>query len=323
MTANGAAGWSDFGWGSWEDLALVRARLDAGADPADEACPYQPPLHAAAEHGSPEVVAELAARVDDVDAEWEGRTALWTAVFNDRPRNARALVAAGADPWRPMMGGWSPGRLSLASPTPGLFFPFPKGHAGLTEAESAAVAEAERLIDVLGVTEYDGFSLACVRGVSAAEAARRLAAEPADEDEWEQVMEDPFDGFEEEAMRFVGVTDVPGGCVVTQPWGYLASTPVVMQALSAGTVAYGMYANPKSGNQGCVYRDGEVVAWDTIPGGGDVSPEDPAEEILIAYLYDGHAEAYCFAGAGLRPADTRALTDPDTHLRLPERDYWH
>ncbi|GAA2405609.1 ankyrin repeat domain-containing protein [Nonomuraea africana] len=320
MTANETAGWSNFGWHSWKDLALVRARLDAGADPNDGAYPYERPLHAAAERGSPEVVAELAGRVDDVDAECEGRTALWEAVFNNRPENARALVAAGADPWRPMMGGWSPGRLSLAGPTPGLFFPLPLGHAGLTEAEAAAVAEAERLTGALGDIEDDGFSLACVRGISAAEAAQRLAAEPASEEELEEIMEDPFD---DEAMQLIGFTDVPGGCVVSQQWGYMASTPGVMKALSAGTVAYGMYANPKSGNQGRVYRDGEVVDWDTHPGGGDVSSADSAEEILLKYLYDGYAEAYCFAGAGLRPADAHAITHPDTYLRLPERDYWH
>jgi hypothetical protein len=320
MTTQETAGWSDFRWDSWTDLALVRARLDAGADPLDGAYPFERPLHAAAERGSPEVVAELAGRVDDVDAECQGRTALWDAVFNDRTENALALVAAGADPWRPMMAGWSPGRLSLAGPRPGLFFPFPPGHAGLTEAETAAVTEAERLIGALDGIGYDGFSLACVHGISAAEAAQRLAATPPDQEELEEAMEDPF---EEEAMQFIGFTDVPGGCLVSQQWGYMASTPVVMQVLSAGTVAYGMYANPKSGNQGCVYRDGEVVDWDTHPGGGDASEDDSAEEILLKYLYVGHAEAYCFAGAGLRPASARAITEPDTYLRLPERDYWH
>ncbi|GAA5057381.1 hypothetical protein HNP84_000481 [Thermocatellispora tengchongensis] len=44
--------------------------------------------------------------MDDVDAEHNGRTALWEAVFANCPDNARALIAAGADPWRPMMGGW-------------------------------------------------------------------------------------------------------------------------------------------------------------------------------------------------------------------------
>jgi hypothetical protein len=33
--------------------------------------------------------------------------------------------------------------------------------------------------------------------------------------------------------------------------------------------------------------------------------------------------AYCFAYAGLRPVDTRAVSGPpDVWLRLPDRDYW-
>lgn len=76
-------------WDGWEDLSLFRARLDAGADPNPEE-DYSP-LHMAAESGSAEVVAELAGRVDDVDAELDGRTALWVAVCQRRPDIARVL----------------------------------------------------------------------------------------------------------------------------------------------------------------------------------------------------------------------------------------
>lgn len=96
MTADDTAGWSDFGWHSWKDLALVRARLDAGADPNDGAYPYERPLRAAAERGTPEVVAELAGRVDDVDAECEGRTALATGRL---PRGVRNGDGVGSDEW--------------------------------------------------------------------------------------------------------------------------------------------------------------------------------------------------------------------------------
>jgi hypothetical protein len=318
MTTKRPADWSDLGSHSWTDLALVRARLEAGADPNQGANPDDRPLHLAAMYGTPEVVAELAGRVDDIDAECEGRTALWEAVFNDRPGIARVLVAAGADPHRPMMAGWSPARLSLASLAPERFFPLSPGQAGLTETETAVVAEARYLTGVLEGIEDDGFSLACVRGISAAEAARRLNAEPADAEELEEIMENPWD---DEALRYIGLTDVPGGCVVSQEWGYTAFAPAVMKALSAGTFVYGMYANPKSGDQGCSFRDGENIDWDTQPGGGEVFPDDPADEILLAYLYHGHAEAYCFARAGLHPADAHALTAPDTHLRLPDRNH--
>ncbi|MFI6176442.1 ankyrin repeat domain-containing protein [Nonomuraea sp. NPDC051191] len=321
MVADDRTGWSGMDRDSWTNLSVVRSRLDAGADPNSGVYFHERPLHAAAERGSAEVVTELSRRVDDVDAEQEGRTALWEAVFNNRPDNARSLVAAGADPWRPMMNGWSPGRLSLATPTPDLF-PLPAGETGLSDTEAAAVADARHLIDVLGEPEDDGFSLACVAGVGAAEAARRLEAVPADDADVEELMEDPFADFDN-SLAIIGVTDVPGGCVVFQPEGYNASTPGVMKRLSAGSVCYGMFANPKSGNQGAVCRDGAMEDWDTHPGGGSVSDDVPAEEILATYLYHHRAVAYCFAGAGLRPADARSLTfRPDMWLRLPERDWW-
>ncbi|MGW2151349.1 ankyrin repeat domain-containing protein [Nonomuraea bangladeshensis] len=308
--------WSGVHWNDWSDLALIRARLDAGADPHGNVYYYGRPLRAAAAHGSPEVVAELARRVDDVDAEYEGRTALWEAVFADRPGNARVLADAGADPWRPMMSGWSPGRLSLATPAPDLF-PLPPGEPGLSPAESAAVAEARRLITALGDFEDDGLGLACVAGVTAAEAVRRLEAEPVAQDEVEEVLEDPAELWEDN-LDLVGITDVPGGCVITQPWSFGPSSPRVSERLSAGTVCYGLFANPKSGNQGSVARDGVIVEWDTHPGGGSVSPDQPAAEILATYLYQGQAIAYCCAGAGLRLPDARAIIgECDLWVRLP------
>ncbi|MEU0484705.1 hypothetical protein ABZ260_36680 [Streptosporangium sp. NPDC006013] len=122
-------------------------------------------------------------------------------------------------------------------------------------------------------------------------------------------------------LGIVGVTDVPGGCVVTQPWGYVPSTPEVTLPLSVGTVCHSMFANPKSGSQGAVSRDGVLEDSDTHPGGGDAGGHLTGEEILVEYLYQGQAEAYCCAAAGLRPPDARAVVGPpDLWLRLPERD---
>ncbi|MEV6862721.1 ankyrin repeat domain-containing protein [Streptosporangium subroseum] len=318
MVVNDGSGWSGISWNDWANLSLIRARLDAGADPNAGVYFQERPLHAAAGCGSPEVVMELARRVDDIDAEHEGRTALWEAVFNNRPDNARALAAAGADPWRPMMNGWSPGRLSLATPTPDLF-PLPDGETGLTAAETTAVTEAKRLIVALGDLDYDGLGLACVADITAAEAAQRLEAVPADDVDVEEIMEDPWSG-EDDNLTIVGVTDVPGGCVVSQPWGFTPSNPGVIKRLSVGTVCYGLFANPKSGNQGAVARDGVIEEWDTHPGGGNVSDDKSAEDILTAYLYHGEAVAYCYAGASLRPVDARSVTgQSDMWLRLPNR----
>ncbi|GAA3431156.1 hypothetical protein BJ998_000704 [Kutzneria kofuensis] len=306
-------GWG-FGWHGWTDLDKVRARLEEGADPNAGGWPFGPPLHVAAQDGSAEVVAELARRVDDVDAMVHGHTALWRAVAAKRPDNARVLVAAGADPWRDMMSGWSPGRLSLAGPTPELF----GSNESLTQEEAAVVQQSRQLIAAVGGSCLEGLGIACVAGVDVAEAVRRLDAEIVNGD-YEQMMwaEDPNGP---DTILTMWVTGVPGGCVLAQPWGYGPEMSRVTTALSAGTTCYGMYANPKSGHQGSITRDGEVVAHDLHPGG------EPNEEgdVLLTYLYQDQALAYCFAYVGLQPADRRAISGPpDAWIRLPERYYPH
>ncbi|WP_281897948.1 ankyrin repeat domain-containing protein [Phytohabitans aurantiacus] len=307
--------WSRMGWHSWPDLGEVRARLAAGADPNSLVRGHGRPLHHAARLGSAEVVAELARLVDDVDAVDDGRTALWVAVNEDKPDNARALVAAGADPDRPMMAGWSPARLSLAGSTPDLF----DTGAALTPEEEAAVAEARRLIDALAGIDDDGLSLCCVGGVDAAEAVRRLDATVI---EGEIDVEEMWDGLDDDSILTLGVTDVPGGCVVSQPWAYGASMPLVALLLSAGTVCYDMYANPKSGNQGESTHDGVITGSDLHPGGGWCAADAPAAEVLRTFLYRNHAIEYCCAYAGVRPTDARPFLEPDRWVRLPARDWW-
>ncbi|MFD9793727.1 ankyrin repeat domain-containing protein [Streptomyces sp. NPDC059070] len=316
MTAE-ADGWAGMGW-DWKDLGDIRQRLDQGADP--EAWSGGRPLHRAAVLGSAEVVAELARRVADVDALENGVTALWEAVVSRRPENARALVAAGADPWRESLGGWSPGRLSLAGPTPDLFTA-PSGQR-LTDGERAAAEEGRRLIGALGSLHYEGTGLACVAGIDAAEAVRRLEATPTPDEDIDELLEDPYAYDMDETLQIVGVTSVPGGCVVTQPWGYAPQMPGILTRLSAGTVCYGLYANPKSGNQGSIARHGSIVGWDLHPGGGPHEDETP-EEVLASYLYQYNAVAFSCAFAGLRLVDARAVTGPpDLWVQLPQRDYW-
>lgn len=264
-------------------------------------------LHERAEYGSAQLVATLAAQAADVDALFEGRTALWRAVHARKFDTVEVLLAAGADPSLPMMSGWSPARLSLTTTHP------LATDEVLTAQERAAVEERDRLVAVLGdFPDDDGFSLAAVAGIDAETAARRLGAEPVElgadqvEDWWEEPIEDE---------GVVGVTTVPGGCLLVQPWGFDAADVGVLDRLSAGTVAYGMYANPKSGNQGSVHRDGEGVAWDLHPGGG-VDEEESASDVLLAHLHLDEAVAFCCAYAGLRLADNRAFTAPDLWLNL-------
>ncbi|MET9634636.1 hypothetical protein ABZX92_45055 [Lentzea sp. NPDC006480] len=307
-------GWQGFPRSGWTDLTAVRTRLAAGANP--NAGPFRlPPLHLAVEIGSAMVVATLANVVEDVDVLADGRSALWRAVHARKPGSAKALLVAGADPARPMMSGWSPARLSLATS-----YPIGSGEV-LTAQEEAAVAEHDRLTAALdGFREADGFSIACVAGIDAAEVARRLEAYVVPEvpdvfDRWAE----PFGADTELA---VGLTDVPGGCVLMQPWYFAAAAPDVLSSLSAGTVAYGMYANPKSGNQGSVHRAGEAVAWDLHPG-GEPAADGSASEVLLAHLYAHQAVAYCCAYVGLRPEDAKAFTEPDQWIVLPGLSYGH
>jgi hypothetical protein len=166
--------------------------------------------------------------------------------------------------------------------------------------------------------------VACVAGIDTAEAARRLEAiRVADTGPGSLVDKALSFDINAENDLIVGATDVPGGCVLTQPWGYAPEMPGVTTRLSMGTIAYAVYANPKSGAQGSVARDGVIEGSDLNPG-GEPNDGDPADEVLAAYLYQHSAEAYACAYAGLRPTDARSITGPpDTWLRLPARDYWH
>ena len=316
MAAEGD-GWAGVGWDR-TDADDIRRRLAEGADP--DSWSGGRPLHRAAVFGSPEAVGELARRVADVDALENGVTALWEAVMSRRPANARALAAAGADPWRLSLGGWSPGRLSLAGPTPELF-PVPEG-VSLTDTERAAAQEAHRLTTALGEFYYDGTGLACVAGIDAAEAVRRLQAAPVRDEVIDELLEDPYAYDMDESLHIIGVTSVPGGCVVSQPWGYAPQMPGVLARLSAGTLCYGLYANPKSGNQGSIARHGTIEGSDLHPGGGP-DENDTSAEVLASYLYQHNAVAYACAFAGLRPTDRRAVAGPpDVWAELPRRDYW-
>ncbi|WP_331727944.1 hypothetical protein [Streptomyces sp. NBC_00158] len=159
-------------------------------------------------------------------------------------------------------------------------------------------------------------------GIDAEEAIRRLEATPADSREPEQLREEPWAHDFDASLQIVGVTTVRGGCVVTQPWGYAPSTPGVVTRLSAGTLCYGLYANPKSGNQGRPARNGSLEGSDLHPGGSP-EPGDGPEEVLASYLYRHNAAAFACGFPGLRLTDARAVTGPpDVWVELPQRDYW-
>jgi hypothetical protein len=279
-----------------------------------------PPLHDAATFAPLGTVRQRIRQSNDVDALWQGRTALWEAVMLRRDKVALALVQAGADPWRVMIGGWSPGRLNLAGPKPALFGEPPDG-VDLSPQEQATVEESRRLIAAIGSPEYDGCSFAFIAGIDAAEVRRRLNAERVDDAQAEAftaaLLEGPWDA---EAWNdgIVGVTGVPGGSVVGQWWNHLASAPDVMSNLTAGTIGCSIFGHMASGTRGSTFRDGAVVGWDTTPGSGQTLPEDPPEEVLRTFLYQGHPIPYCCNYAGLHLTETRAFSGPpDLWLQLP------
>ncbi|WP_367132658.1 MULTISPECIES: ankyrin repeat domain-containing protein [Streptomyces] len=253
----------------------------------------------------------------------DGTPGLWQVLMDDQPEFAEEVLAAGADPWQPVLGGWSPGRLSLAGPTPGLFA-VPEGQRRLSAAERAAVLGAERLRAALADSHHEGLGLACVAGIDAQEAIRRLDATAVQGSRLQALQEDAVAGHSFDGdLRIIGVTTVPGGCIITQPWGYTPTTTVVQERLSAGTCCYGLYANAKSGNQGTLTRDGAIEGGDLHPGGGP-NPFDTvtSEDVLLAYLYRDHPVAHACAWVGLRPTDARAITgQPDAWVELPEGDY--
>ncbi|MFF4948980.1 ankyrin repeat domain-containing protein [Streptomyces chattanoogensis] len=334
--------WEGMTHDGWKDAELVRARLANGADP-DSTDPEEEetPLHRAAATGSPEAVTQLIARARDVDArDGEGCTPLWHAVCHGARANAELLLAAGADAWSPQLGGRSPGRLALTTAMAPLFAGLP-GAVPLTAEERAAQQEADERTAVFAGVHTEGVSIAFVAGIDEDEAVRRLGGDPctcpsdeADEDDEEDDdYDDPDDlpyGLDpwdfEDPERHVGVTGVPGGCVLIQPTSYELSTGSVLGALSLGTTAYGLYFNPKGGTFGTLSRDGRTELSEEIgrPVHGDGSSED---HWLYRFwnwdvpdgMWGAGMIAYASAQAGLRVTDAGPVDGPPRRwVEIPE-----
>lgn len=284
-----------------------------------------PPLHEAAMSGLPlRTVEPLIRESADVDTVWWGRTPLWDAVMHRHHEIARRLADAGADPWRPLIAGWSPGRLALAGPYPALFGP-PPADARLTPAEQAEVTRAQELIDAVGPVAADGTSIACVSRVDSAEATGRLRAVPIDIPDSADWAIDPWSqGLTEHEVEYtIGISDVPGGCIVTQWAGTTACAPGVLTPLTRGTTGYALQAGPHGEAQGTLFRNGRLIDNDLSPGNGRSLPDDSADEVLRTYLYYQNPIPYCCDLTGLAPGGPHPFTGPPDHfLRLPPIDLW-
>lgn len=318
------ADWQGMGYEGWGDPELIRSRLAGGADPEDAEAR---PLHRVAGRGAEESVAELARLVTDVDAvDGSGETPLWHAVAHGRADNAAALLAAGADAWTPRVAGRSPGSLALTTELAPLFADLPGAVLPGPERVAAQRAADEQARVFRGV-HTEGLAVAFVGGVDEEEVIRRLGADPDRVPVLDLDAEpgpygtgpDGFDPYGPRADGFVGVSGVPGGCVLTHPAGHLASSASVLAAVSPGGRAYGVYFNPKGGTFGHLSVDGGAAYGEEI---GIVAREDSPEEFWLhrfwqwgpyGDMYGTGSLAYACDRAGLR------VTDPGPLLGPPRR----
>ncbi|MGP4043895.1 ankyrin repeat domain-containing protein [Streptomyces sp. 2A115] len=324
------ADWQHLGYRDWGDAALIRARLDGGAQPdARVGWHGTTPLHLAAEQGATEAVVMLLSHNAETDPrDDDEHTPLWYAACSADEGSVRALIDAGADVWTPQTGPWSPGRLLLTTSLAPLVAGLPEAVVLPTE-EAASFRAADALIAAFGERELwtDGLGIAFVRELSEDELIRRLGADPAQcpKADPEHAPFDPADY--DESLRYVGVTSVPGdpgGCVITQD-GYMPSDGAVLRAITADTTAYGIYFNPKGGTFGTLARDGEVVESEEI----GLPPDEPEPSAhwrfrfwqrKHTFPYGADTLAYACAAAGLRISDGREAADrgaPRRWVALP------
>jgi Ankyrin repeats (3 copies)/Lsr2 len=267
-------------WGrqaiAWWDADVVGAKLTEGADPnAVVASAEVRPLHQAASgHGgmaSAQAVKMLITHGADVEAvNGMGETPLWRAVRWGHREVAQALLAAGADPWRPVLGGRSAGRVALDGPLAELF-------ASLPDAPQIPVRERERqaLADEL-IDSYDAWpdhgvhmTVAFIRGPKVDEVIRALGADPAG---------CPAQAIGDADGPWVGTP--PGGGVVVFGEGFTADEGF-MAAVSSGGVAADTSDSPKAARRVNCWRDGVRVA---TPGDFyDPGGQDPPEAWLCRF----------------------------------------
>lgn len=312
-----------------QDLGLIRSRLAHGADPAARGdSDGETALHRAAELGSPEVMAELLRHVEDVDVRAaDGRTPLWEAVCQGAGESVALLLDAGADAWTPQLGGRSPGRLALTTSLAPLFERL-RGVVPLTEEERTAQREADGRAAVFRALHAEGLSAAFVAGIDEEAAIRRLGADPDAAPVTDSDADDPFgygfDPYDEEAESLVGITAVPGGCVLVQPAWFLMNHGAVLDALSPGTTAYGVYFNPKGGTFGTLSRDGRFELHEEI---GFVFGDEPDRHWLYRFwqwdkepwAWGAYELAYASDMGGVRLAEGQPLIDPPRRwARIPQ-----
>jgi hypothetical protein len=275
----------------------VRAALAAGADPNERLGNIQnTPLHNALWDFDPslEAVQLLIEGGADVEATNAiGETPLWCAVRRGYEEETLALLAAGADPWRPVRGDRSAGRVALDGPLAPIFEGLP-GAPTVSDEERAAQARADELISFYEQWHYlpDALCLAFVRGVDEDEVFRRLGLDPA---EYPPVDVDEYTAghdFYDSDHSVLWVRSVEGGGVmVYDSWGIAPVSDLFCAAVSAdGAEVASTFNNPAGGDLPVNWwRNGARIAWPAPF--HDPSPNDPPEAWLCRFGDHAH-ESY-------------------------------
>jgi hypothetical protein len=247
------------------------------------------------EEGSTVEAVELLIRAGaDIEAVNESaETPLWCAVRRGRRAHTVALLKAGADPWRTVLGGRSAGRIALDGPLADLFEHLP-GAPVLSEVERRLQDEADGLIrgydswlrdpqtvmamaepwamKLLSVIEY--FCVAFVDGPDEEEVIRRMGADATACPllSFEEYQEGSFAAWEdareatgrndstpEEAWLWVA-TPPCGGVMIFHGDGIL---PVNETFCSRVTTGGGLFASVFHYGEVSVniWRDGTKVSW--------------------------------------------------------------
>jgi len=295
----------------------VRAALAAGADPNERLGNIQnTPLHSALWDFDPslDAVELLIERGADIEAtNGIGETPLWCAVRRGYEQETLALLGAGADPWRPVIGDRSAGRVALDGPLAPIFEHLP-GAPTVSDEERAAQSRADQLISFYAQWRHlpDGLCVALVRGVDEDGVIRRLGIDPAEcptivrADEAENAGQADYDS--DQTFLWVGRTE-NGGVVVYDRWNIAPVGDFFCRAVSReGATVAATFNNPAGGDLPVHWwRNGARVGWPAPY--HDPSGDDPPEAWLCRFGDHGHESFHIYRNLALMSLLTGVRVD--------------
>jgi len=300
---------------TWSRIEEVRAALEGGAEVnARLDANGTTPLFRALREGPPGVVGLLLAHGADVEATLTaGWTPLWAAVRGVsvlaagqpewRRAKVRLLLRYRADPWRPTIGGRSPGEVALWGPLADLFADLP-GAPKIPAADRDRQARADALIASYAWADQwsvGGGGIAFIHGVPADEVIRRFGGDPAgcpliDAAAFGELtvasLAEPQPPATPEP---VWVADVPGGAVAVQQLGCLLTRREVAAPVSRGGVLGSAFAGGNGAITVHIARDGQYVRW-----------AGPIYDPKVGYGEPLEEERWCRFGAPDAPAGSMA-----------------